>query len=60
MTVRIKSFSPGRNLAILPRIIKLSTATLFNRTRSKGYEVVIILPGHTLGLFEGEEEDGEQ
>ncbi|ABI67444.1 sigma-24 (FecI-like) [Syntrophomonas wolfei subsp. wolfei str. Goettingen G311] len=38
----------------------MSVATLFNRARSKGYEVVIILPGDTLGLFKGEEEDGEE
>jgi len=38
--------------------ISVSTvATLFNRARSKGYEVVIIIPGHSLGLFGPEEEE---
>ena len=35
-----------------------TVATLYNRARTKGYEVVIIVPGEALGLFgtEGEEE----
>lgn len=38
-----------------------TVATLFNRARNKGYEVVIILPGDQLGLFApGEEEDEEK
>lgn len=36
-----------------------SVATLYRRARSKGYEVVIVLPGAHLGLFEGEVEDHE-
>lgn len=38
-----------------------SVATLFNRARSKGYQVVIVIPGNSLGLFgtEDEEELGE-
>ncbi|MCL6560746.1 MAG: sigma-70 region 4 domain-containing protein [Firmicutes bacterium] len=35
-----------------------SVATLYNRARTKGYEVVIVIPGHNLGLF-GNEEDEE-
>lgn len=37
-----------------------SVATLLNRARSKGYEVVIVLPGNSLGIFEpdGNEEEG--
>ncbi len=34
-----------------------TVATLFSRARSKGYEVVIIIPGHSLGLFGPEEEE---
>ncbi len=37
-----------------------SVATLYNRARSKGYQVVIVLPGETLGLFEGDEEIGQE
>lgn len=36
-----------------------SVATLFNRARSKGYEVVIVLPGNSLGIF-GPDEDEEE
>ncbi|MDF9409224.1 MAG: Sigma-70, region 4 [Pelotomaculum sp. PtaB.Bin013] len=38
--------------------------TLFNRARTKGYEVVIIIPGSNLGLFgvddENEAEGGKE
>lgn len=36
-----------------------TVATLYNRARSKGYEVVIILPGDTLGIFDGGKADEE-
>lgn len=35
-----------------------TVATLFGRARAKGYEVVIIIPGHSLGLF-GPDDEGE-
>jgi len=39
--------------------LKPSTvATLFNRARSKGYQVVIVLPGDSLGLFGGTDSEG--
>lgn len=37
-----------------------TVATLYNRAKTKGYQVVIVLPGDTLGLFDsadGEEEE---
>ena len=34
-----------------------TVATLYNRARSKGYEVVIVIPGENLGLFGSEEEE---
>jgi len=34
-----------------------TVATLFNRARNKGYEVVIIIPGNALGLFGPDEEE---
>lgn len=34
-----------------------SVATLFNRARAKGYEVVIIIDGDPLGIFASEEEE---
>lgn len=39
------------------QISSSTVATLYNRARSKGYEVVIVLPGEVLGLFEGDNED---
>ncbi|MDD3652684.1 MAG: sigma factor-like helix-turn-helix DNA-binding protein [Desulfotomaculaceae bacterium] len=37
--------------------------TLFSRARSKGYEVVIVVPGHNLSLFDvddNSDEEGEE
>ncbi|MFZ5646243.1 MAG: RNA polymerase sigma factor [Bacillota bacterium] len=35
-----------------------TVATLFNRARSKGYEVVIVIPGGSLGIYgSGEDEE---
>ena len=53
----------GKSSEEISKTLRISTstvATLFNRARAKGYEVVIILPGDTLGFFKGEEEDGEK
>jgi DNA-directed RNA polymerase specialized sigma24 family protein len=36
-----------------------TVATLLNRARNKGYEVVIILSGNTLGLFGPDDKDGD-
>ncbi len=41
------------------RISASTVATLYNRARSKGYEVVIIIPGEILGLAGEEEMDSE-
>lgn len=35
-----------------------TVATLYNRAKTKGYQVVIVLPGDTLGLFDSA--DGEE
>jgi len=45
----------AKKLGLTPSTI----ATLFNRARNKGYEVVIIIPGNALGLFGPDDEDGE-
>lgn len=37
------------------KISSSSVATLYHRARTKGYEVVIILPGDALGIFNGED-----
>ncbi|BAF58368.1 MAG: sigma-70 family RNA polymerase sigma factor [Pelotomaculum sp.] len=38
-----------------------TVSTLYNRARTKGYEVVIVIPGHNLALFgPDEEEEGKE
>ena len=53
----------GFSSAKIAKKLKISSstvATLFNRAKAKGYEVVIIIPGSNLGLFDLEgEEDSE-
>ncbi|ADG81078.1 ECF subfamily RNA polymerase sigma-24 subunit [Thermincola ferriacetica] len=36
-----------------------TVATLLNRARNKGYQVVIVIPGDSLGLFGSDEEESE-
>lgn len=53
----------GKSTEEITRTLKISpstVATLYSRARSKGYEVVIILPGDTLGLFGGDADDSEE
>lgn len=52
----------GKSNAEVAKILGINAstvATLYNRARSKGYEVVIVLPGDTLGIFGGGKEDEE-
>jgi DNA-directed RNA polymerase specialized sigma24 family protein len=37
-----------------------TVATLYNRARSKGYEVVLIIPGQVLGIADSDEEGDEE
>lgn len=37
-----------------------TVATLYNRAKSKGYQVVIVLPGDTLGLFDSSEREEDE
>ncbi|HBT20674.1 MAG TPA: RNA polymerase subunit sigma-70 [Peptococcaceae bacterium] len=51
----------GKSNEEVARILNLkpsTVATLYNRARSKGYQVVIVLPGETLGIFDSFEGDG--
>ncbi|MGI6492693.1 MAG: sigma-70 family RNA polymerase sigma factor [Peptococcaceae bacterium] len=43
----------ARQLGLSPSTI----ATLYNRARTKGYEVVIVIPGSNLGIFGIDEEE---
>lgn len=36
-----------------------TVATLYNRAKTKGYEVVIVLPGTALGLAGADENEGD-
>jgi DNA-directed RNA polymerase specialized sigma24 family protein len=46
-------------IAVRLNLSPSTVATLLNRARSKGYEVVIIIPGSVLGITAGEDEDDE-
>lgn len=50
----------GRRNDDIARTLKITTstvATLLNRARGKGYEVVIVIPGQALGVYEVDDED---
>lgn len=52
----------GRTTEQIAKTLQLSAssvATLYNRARNKGYEVVIVLPGQSLGIFDNSEEDDD-
>lgn len=40
------------------RLSASTVATLYNRARTKGYQVVILLGGDVLGLFDENEDEG--
>ncbi|MGE5373095.1 MAG: sigma factor-like helix-turn-helix DNA-binding protein [Solirubrobacterales bacterium] len=50
----------GRSTEEIAKTLKISgstVSTLLSRARSKGYEVVIVIPGSALGLFGAEDEE---
>ncbi|NLJ71806.1 MAG: sigma-70 family RNA polymerase sigma factor [Syntrophomonadaceae bacterium] len=52
----------GKSSNEIAKTLKLSAstvATLYSRARTKGYEVVIILPGDTLGILGGEDTEDD-
>ncbi|MDA8235821.1 MAG: sigma-70 region 4 domain-containing protein [Clostridia bacterium] len=40
-------------------ITSSTVATIYNRAKQKGYEVVIVIPGQALGIFGNDEEGGD-
>lgn len=53
----------GKTTQEIARTLKISAstvATLYNRARAKGYQVVIVIPGEILGLMGEEESEHEQ
>ncbi len=52
----------GKTTGEIASILNLSpgtVSTLLNRARSKGYEVVIVMPGSILGIWSGEDDTDE-
>jgi len=52
----------GKTTQEIARTLGIGTstvATLYNRARAKGYEVVIVIPGEVLGLLQEEETEIE-
>jgi len=53
----------GKSSEEICTILKISAstvATLYSRARSKGYEVVIVLPGDTLGIYQEVEYENKE
>lgn len=53
----------GKSTEEIARILKIGSstiATLYNRARTKGYEVVIVLPGDILGVYGGEDDESDE
>ena len=49
----------AENIARKLRLTQSTIATLYNRAKVKGYEVVIILPGTSLGLAGADDDEGD-
>lgn len=50
----------NEEIAIKLGVSPTTVATLLNRARRKGYEVVIVISGDPLGLFEAEGDEQEE
>jgi DNA-directed RNA polymerase specialized sigma24 family protein len=48
------------NISKKLKLTPSTVATLFNRAKTKGYEVVIIIPGTALGIAGADDNEGEQ
>lgn len=47
------------NIAKKLKLTPSTVATLYNRAKTKGYEVVIIIPGTALGIAGADDNEGE-
>lgn len=54
-----ESGKPNAEVAKQLGLSPSSVATLYHRARTKGYQVVVILPGETLGIEEPEIDEAE-
>ena len=50
----------AENIAKKLKLTPSTVATLYNRAKTKGYEVVIVLPGTALGLAGADESEGDE
>ncbi len=53
----------GKTTGEISSMLNLSpgtVSTMLNRARSKGYEVVIVIPGSVLGILSGEDDADEE
>lgn len=50
----------NEEIASILGITPSTVATILNRARNKGYQVVIVIPGQVLGLHEGDDDDGSE
>lgn len=48
------------NISKKLKLTPSTVATLYNRAKTKGYEVVIIIPGTALGITGADDNEGEQ
>jgi DNA-directed RNA polymerase specialized sigma24 family protein len=48
------------NISKKLKLTPSTVATLYNRAKTKGYEVVIIIPGTALGIAGADDNEGEQ
>jgi DNA-directed RNA polymerase specialized sigma24 family protein len=48
------------NISKKLKLTPSTVATLFNRAKTKGYEVVIIIPGTALGIAGADDNEGDQ
>ncbi|NLF80206.1 MAG: sigma-70 family RNA polymerase sigma factor [Clostridia bacterium] len=55
-----ESGTPAAQIAKRLHLAESTVATIYNRARGKGYEVVIVIPGDVLALYENGEDDHEQ
>ncbi|MGE5606145.1 MAG: helix-turn-helix transcriptional regulator [Bacteroidota bacterium] len=49
----------SENIAKKLKLTPSTVATLFNRAKTKGYEVVIVIPGTALGIAGADDNEGE-
>lgn len=49
----------SENIAKKLKLTPSTVATLFNRAKTKGYEVVIVIPGTALGITGADDNEGE-